>query len=55
MKEQEKSDTKARLLDEIEKTVKSIADYREITKPISPENAIRRISRMDAINTKSVA
>lgn len=55
MTDQEKSDIKARLLEEIEKTTNSIADYREITKPISPENAIGRISRMDAINNKSVA
>lgn len=39
---------------EIEKTKESIKDYREMTKPISPENAIGRISRMDAINNKSV-
>jgi len=31
-----------------------IKSYRELTKPISPENAIGRISRMDAINNKSV-
>jgi DnaK suppressor protein len=55
MTDQEKKDIKARLLDEIEKTCTSIADYREITKPISPENAIGRISRMDAINNKSVS
>lgn len=28
---------------------------KETTKPISPENAIGRVSRMDAINNKSVA
>ncbi len=39
---------------EIEKTVQSINTYRELTKPIAPENAIGRISRMDAINNKSV-
>jgi DnaK suppressor protein len=55
MTDQEKRDIQARLLEEIEKTTKSIADYQEITKPISPENAIGRISRMDAINNKSVA
>jgi len=55
MTEQEKQDIKARVLTEIEKTNKSIADYKELTKPISPENAIGRISRMDAINNKSVA
>jgi DnaK suppressor protein len=31
-----------------------IADLKEATKPIAPENAIGRISRMDAINNKSV-
>ena len=40
---------------EIEKTEKSIIEYKELTKPIAPENAIGRISRMDAINNKSVA
>ena len=55
MTEQEKKDIKAKVLEEIEKTKNSIADYKEITKPISPENAIGRISRMDAINNKSVA
>lgn len=55
MTEQELIDIKEKVIQEIEKTKKSIADYREITKPISPENAIGRISRMDAINNKSVA
>lgn len=31
-----------------------VANYRDLTKPISPENAIGRVSRMDAINNKSV-
>lgn len=31
-----------------------IAQMEEMTKPISPENSIGRISRMDAINNKSV-
>ena len=46
---------KEKILEEIDKTKVSIADYKEITKPISPENAIGRVSRMDAINNKSVA
>ena len=33
---------------------KKISDLKELTKPISPENAIGRVSRMDAINNKSV-
>ena len=31
-----------------------IAEYRELTQPILPENAIGRVSRMDAINNRSV-
>lgn len=39
---------------EIENTEKSVSQYRELTKPIAPENAIGRVSRMDAINNRSV-
>ena len=31
-----------------------IEEYRELTKPIPPSEAIGRVSRMDAINNKSV-
>lgn len=40
--------------EEIEKTTVSISNLEELTKPIAPENAIGRVSRMDAINNKSV-
>ncbi|HAW50863.1 MAG TPA: TraR/DksA family transcriptional regulator [Flavobacteriales bacterium] len=39
---------------EIEKTEENINAYKEDVQPIAPENAIGRISRMDAINNKSV-
>ncbi len=42
------------LLSEIAKTEKAILAYKELTKPISPNDAIGRVSRMDAINNKSV-
>jgi DnaK suppressor protein len=51
----EKDEIKNKVIAEIAKTEKTIAEYKEMTKPISPENAIGRISRMDAINNKSVA
>jgi len=38
----------------LEKSKIEIAQLKEMTKPIAPENAIGRISRMDAINNKSV-
>ncbi|MDG1380249.1 MAG: TraR/DksA C4-type zinc finger protein [Flavobacteriaceae bacterium] len=43
-----------RLTAEITKTKAAIAQYAELSKPIAPENAIGRVSRMDAINNKSV-
>ena len=49
------NEIKEKIIIEINKTEKSIIEYKEITTPIAPENAIGRISRMDAINNKSVA
>ncbi len=43
-----------RFLQEIGKTRKKIAQYEEMTQPIAPDNAIGRVSRMDAINNKGV-
>lgn len=42
------------IVEEISKTEKAILDYKELTKPIAPDVSIGRISRMDAINNKSV-
>lgn len=39
---------------EISKTETKVEEYRELTQPIAPENSIGRISRMDAINNKSI-
>lgn len=38
----------------IAKTEDKIAGYESMAQPITPENSIGRISRMDAINNKSV-
>jgi DnaK suppressor protein len=54
MTKQELKDVKEKVVQEIDKTEKSIEDYRDMSRPISPENAIGRVSRMDAINNKSV-
>ena len=45
---------KQKILEEISKTEKLIVEYKEMTKPVAPDDAIGRISRMDAINNKSV-
>ncbi len=44
-----------KLLKEKEKLQQKIADMETDVEPISPENSIGRISRMDAINNKGVA
>ena len=54
MNKEDKQEVKKRIQEELQKTQLAINDYKELTKPISPENAIGRISRMDAINNKSV-
>ncbi len=40
--------------EKIKNLVLEIDELRQIAKPIEPENAIGRISRMDAINNKSI-
>lgn len=50
----DKGQIRQTIIDEIAKTEKAIAGYKELTKPISPNNAIGRVSRMDAINNRSV-
>ena len=50
----QKQDIKNRIEEELIITSKKIEEYRELTKPISPDNAIGRVSRMDAINNKSI-
>ena len=39
---------------ELARTQKKIDNYTELCRPIAPENSIGRVSRMDAINNKSV-
>lgn len=48
------SDLKSIIENEIAKTKKIIIEYKELTQPVSPDSAIGRVSRMDAINNKSV-
>jgi DnaK suppressor protein len=50
----ENREIKETILQEIRKTEKLIQEYRELTRPVAPDVAIGRISRMDAINNKSV-
>ena len=46
---------KEKILEKIEQISIEVQKLEEATQPISPENSIGRVSRMDAINNKSVA
>lgn len=55
MERKQAEELKAIIEAEIEKTQDKIVAFEEMSKPVAPENSIGRISRMDAINNKSVA
>jgi len=55
MDAQKKADLKVKIAAEIEKLKIHIVDLKEQTKPISPENSLGRLTRMDAINNKSLS
>ena len=54
MDKEQLKEIKRKIINEIEITQLKINEYTQLCKPISAENAIGRISRMDAINNKSV-
>ena len=55
MNNETKAILKEKILLEISSTERDIQQLEELTKPISPDCAIGRVTRMDAINNKSVA
>ena len=50
----EKEQLRGKIESAIVDTEKDIASLKELTKPIAPDNAIGRLSRMEAIGTKSI-
>ena len=54
MTKKEKAQLKENIIIKISQFEKQIKKLKELTKPIAPDCAIGRISRMDAINNKSV-
>lgn len=48
------TEIKEKIEEAIAKTKAQVDEYKELTKPVAPDVAIGRISRMDAINNKSV-
>ena len=55
MSPQEKSNLRSKIEATILKTEAEVLRLEIATQPIAPENSIGRLSRMDAINNKSVA
>lgn len=54
MNNHQKSTLKKNIIANIIETKKNIASYKRLTKPISPDNAIGRLTRMEAINSKAI-
>jgi DnaK suppressor protein len=55
MDKAKKQEFEALIASEIDKTLKVIEDFMQMSQPVAPDNAIGRVSRMDAINNKAVA
>ncbi len=55
MTKEDRAQLKEKIKAAIKKTQEEVAQLEEATQPISPENAIGRVSRMDAINNKGVS
>ncbi len=54
MNQQERIQVKNYLLKEKKKLEERLTELKELTKPIAPDCAIGRVSRMDAINNRSI-
>ncbi len=54
MTSEEKSRLKSKIERKLRQVKEDIEELEEQTKPIAPENSLGRISRMEAINSKSV-
>jgi len=50
----EREKLKDHIKNKIERLKKDIKSYQTLTQPISPDDAIGRLTRMDAINSKSI-
>jgi DnaK suppressor protein len=54
MKKEEKEKLENHIKEKIEQLKKDIVSYTQLTRPIAPDNAIGRLSRMEAISSKSI-
>ncbi len=54
MKKEQKEKLESHIRDKIETLKKNIESYKQLTKPVAPDNAIGRLTRMEAIADKSM-
>ena len=54
MTSEKKTELELIIKSEIEKIILKLEDLKGFTEPVAPDNAIGRISRMDAINNKTI-
>lgn len=54
MTESKRRELQQIITERISDTKEEIASLKELTKPVAPDNAIGRLSRMDAINNKTI-
>jgi len=54
MNQSEKEELYGIIKDQVESTMEEIKELTELTRPISLDNSIGRLSRMDAINNKTI-
>jgi DnaK suppressor protein len=54
MDKQRKEEIRKKIEEELAVTKQNISSLEELTRPIAPDNAVGRLSRMDAINNRSI-
>jgi DnaK suppressor protein len=54
MKPEQRTEIRARINRELEETRRDIDSLSELVKPVAPDNAIGRLSRLEAIGAKSI-
>ena len=53
--EEKRGEIKQKIIDQIKQCEHALDQLEDATQPITPENSIGRVSRMDAINNKGVS
>jgi len=54
MEEKDKRILEKHILNKMDELEEDIKSFKKLTRPISPDNAIGRLTRMEAINSKSI-